>query len=539
MSEEFLQKYKKSQKVAKKKLRIALHKLDGLSNSATYDIVTEVFGEDLYLKAQELLNSQYKRTKFVKQSMQYVAPVELILNKTEVEVGKPKDVVHYVPLITSLSNLLMDKTLSKMMSKIGTNDRKTGSISDVMDGTLSRSSVFFKNNSDALPLILYSDALEIRNPLGAARGVYKVVQVFYTLGNIPMSQRSKVDRIQLLMVFREKLTKKYSYDVLYARLLEDLKKLETGVKIGAPEEKLLKAGLLMHAADNLESHLVGGFSASFSSGSICRFCHIQHEHLDYIHDYAGELTHEVWTIDEYNAIANSLETQSPESIVAYVDEEDTTADDEDSDDFTNDSFDDSDEDSELVEESDNVNKWGVERPFVLNVLRSFHCVTSLPPDLLHDHFEGVVAEDLLSIIRALVQKGWFSIEMYNDALIRYGWIGLDRLDKPQPVPSARGVKKLKGKACSLWVHMRNFPLILKKFIRDSNDDLLHLALKLHEVTERLTAVEFLEYEIQLVEESIIDYLNMRSAIRVDMPDIFGRPKPKHHFIRLELLHMVD
>ena len=139
-------------------------------------------------KAQELLNSQYKRTKFVKQSMQYVAPVELILNKTEVEVGKPKDVVHYVPLITSLSNLLMDKTLSKMMSKIGTNDRKTGSISDVMDGTLSRSSVFFKNNSDALPLILYSDALEIRNPLGAARGVYKVIQVFYTLGNIPMSQ---------------------------------------------------------------------------------------------------------------------------------------------------------------------------------------------------------------------------------------------------------------------------------------------------------------------------------------------------------------
>ena len=269
--------------------------------------------------------------------MQYVAPVELILNKTEVEVGKPKDVVHYVPLIKSLSNLLMDKTLSKMMSKIGTNDRKTGSISDVMDGSLARSSVFFKNNSDALPLILYSDALEIRNPLGAARGVYKVVQVFYTLGNIPMSQRSKVDRIQLLMVFREKLTKKYSYE---------------------------------HAADNLESHLVGGFSGSFSSGSICRFCHIQHEHLDdYIHEYAGEVTHGVWTIDEYNAIANSLELQSSESIVAYVDEEDTTADDEVSDDFTNESFDESDGDSELVEESENVNKWGVKRPCVLNVLR--------------------------------------------------------------------------------------------------------------------------------------------------------------------------
>ena len=65
---------------------------------------------------------------------------------------------------------------------------------------------------------------------------------------------------------------------------------------------------------------------------------------------------------------------------------------------------------------------------------------------------------------------------------------------------------------------------------DSEDEMLNIGLKLHEVTERIMATEFLEYEVQLLEESVVDYLEMRRSIRSQNPDSFNKPKPKHHFI---------
>ena len=143
-----------------------------------------------------------------------------------------------------------------------------------------------------------------------------------------------------------------------------------------------------------------------------------------------------------------------------------------------------------------------------------------------------MAEDLLGIIRALSKKGWFSLETYNNALKSFGWFSHEMLDKPQPVPLSSSIVKLKGKACSQWVHIRNWPLIVKRFILDKDDNVLALGLKLHEVTERITATEYLEYEIQLLDECVLDYLDMRKQVRSEIPNLFKRPKPKHHFIRL-------
>ena len=71
-----------------------------------------------------------------------------------------------------------------------------------------------------------------------------------------------------------------------------------------------------------------------------------------------------------------------------------------------------------------------------------------PLDLLHDMFEGVVAEDLLSIIRTLAFKGWFSIDSYNSALKDFKWFSYETSDIPQSVSTSRKSNKLKGKAVS-------------------------------------------------------------------------------------------
>ena len=53
-------------------------------------------------------------------------------------------------------------------------------------------------------------------------------------------------------------------------MIKDLLVLETGVTVFYPVKRVVKCGVLVYAADNLEAHAVGGFSQSFSSKDICR-----------------------------------------------------------------------------------------------------------------------------------------------------------------------------------------------------------------------------------------------------------------------------
>ena len=100
-----------------------------------------------------------------------------------------------------------------------------------------------------------------------------------------------------------------------------------------------------------------------------------------------------------------------------------------------------------------------------------------------------------------------------------------------PVSLSKKVTKLKGKAISHWVHMRNWPLIIRNIVKDQDDPVFNLGLKLHEIVERLTANEFLPYEIDLLEEKVIQYFELRKTLRVEYPNIMPNPKPKHHYLR--------
>ena len=83
--------------------------------------------------------------------------------------------------------------------------------------------------------------------------------------------------------------------------------------------------------------------------------------------------------------------------------------------------------------------------------------------------------------------------------------------------------------------LRNFPLIIRSFVLNDDDIVLDLALKLHEIVERLCAPEFFLYEVKILEEKVIDYLDLRQKIRDEFQDLMPNAKPKHHYIRKHLL----
>jgi hypothetical protein len=213
--------------------------------------------------------------------------------------------MHYVSVIESFKNLIQDSSFLAMEERNIVPELET--LGDVKDGELYKQNPFFMANPSAYTMMLYSDAIELVNPLGAGRGKHKVIQIFFSLCEISKHLRSKIDRIQLVAVFKEKLIKKYGFKKLYEQLVKDLKKLEEGVVVDFPVKRVVKCGVLIHPCDNLEAHTVGGFSQSFSSGFICRFCHIKHKDLlDNIHDY-GDHPHAKWTCMEYDRAALAAE----------------------------------------------------------------------------------------------------------------------------------------------------------------------------------------------------------------------------------------
>merc|ERR1712129_58897 len=191
----------------------------------------------------------------------------------------------------------------------------------------------------------------------------------------------------------------------------------------------------------------------------------------------------------------------------------------------------SSEEEEEEDDQDDLATFGLRNRSPLNQLKTFHACVNLPPDLMHDVLEGVVAQDLYGFIKVFVQNGVFSTEEYNRRLKRFGFLSYEAADRPQDVPIKSKALKLPGKACSLWVHIRNFPLIIQEFFEeDSEDDVLLLALKLVDITNRLTAVEFRNHEIEELEDRIIDYLDTRRTIFESYPNLMGSVKPKHHFL---------
>ena len=385
IAEEYLRNTRKSMESRKNLLRKSLIKIGSVTQEDIDKIVEEV-ENDAFLNAQVKLDFEYKRTKLTRENINYVGPMEIILNKEGVKSGERKDCLHYVPIHKTVLNVVTDPTFNKMTELKRPGRKSVGKLVDLKDGSVYKESAYFKANPGAYAAVLYSDAVELKNPLGAARGTYKVVQVFYTLADIAKSQRSQIDRLQLVMVFREKLLKKYSTQVIYGALIEDFKKLEVGIVVDFPMTRRIKCGLLCYSSDNLEASSVGGFSACFSSRDICRTCHIQYKDLEsHIHDF-DDTPHSSWSVEEYEKIVENLDKET--EVESLSDSEDV----EPGNLFTQ--FDDGhDQDSDSYSETESEgrgvrNSRGLKSRCPFNSLESFHCVTAMPPDILHDVFEG-------------------------------------------------------------------------------------------------------------------------------------------------------
>jgi hypothetical protein len=262
-----------------------------------------------------------------------------------------------------------------------------GHFYDMKDGSAWKSNRFFLDNPEALTGQLYSDAVELDNPLGASKGVHKALNVYFSLVDIPKALRSKTDNIFLVLSALEKdlkENKEENYKRFFKPLLDDLKQLELGVQIGG---KTVKMGLMCYSADNLEASVIGGFSQCYSSNDVCRICHQQYKDLQQISGISKEAP---WTREEYDS---SVKNMLP------------------------------------GERGD----FGLNTGCIFNELQAFHCVGQMPTDIMHDYCEKVAAFDVMSVLKVLVSSGLFTFDQYNQVMRDVKLGDYEAADRPKAV----------------------------------------------------------------------------------------------------------
>ena len=279
----------------------------------------------------------------------------------------------------------------------------------------------------------------------------------------------------------------------------------------------------------------------FSRGYFCRFCHIRHDQLsDCIHDYTCHGPHRYWTENEYDDIVrkfdqdsgDSNEAQSPVQIEAQLLNEEDTEDEESGNDEVENvvSDQDSEEDEEEDEETENTNdsNLGLKSKCVFNCLNNFHACKSLPPDCMHDFMEGIIPADLLSAIKILVKKKFFTEAGYNDGMRR---LSMGSSDRPEPVSIKPSVTKLKGKALSNLCHLRYFGIIIRNIVTNKKileEKVFKTMIWLARILERIMAPVLRTNEVDELENEIIEYLDIREELFEEYPDQMTNPKPKAH-----------
>lgn len=431
--------------------------------------ICEDHGVGRYLS---LFNSPAKLERFVKSDLKYVAPSEYVLGNSDN--GKP-ETLQYVSLQESLKCLLGFTEVLDAVHDVRAVDPTCRKLYDINDGT------FFRNHPlashiDTLSLILYMDEFTLTSPLRSQAKTYKIMATYFQVANLPAYKRSRLDSIHLISLCQSKHVKKYGMQSIYQWLLDDLHELDrSGLSIFLNGEKInIRCVILVCSADNLGAHQLGGYVDSFSANHPCRFCLVSKVDLQ-----AGKIGQPRTREDHDVQVENVINEPALSTV------------------------------------------YGVKSRSALGTAPYFHCVDTLPSDIAHDLFEGVVKDLLTSLLKHCVQQKYFTIDDLNSSLNEFRFAATDKSDKPSTIAVTCEIKQTITK---MWCLFRLLPLFIGDRV-PADSEVWQLYLMLRDVVDYVTARQMTCGHVEVLRELISDFIQERLRVYPDTP-----LKPKEHFM---------
>ncbi|XP_040078364.2 uncharacterized protein LOC120850082 [Ixodes scapularis] len=428
------------------------------------------------------VRSKHAREQFARNMFPFVSP-------DEVKVGDEGDTSQYVSIGKVLTNILQLKAAPELLidEHVPTlTDDGYKTYKDFRDGSAYERLRDVVTDASVMTLfvLLYMDEVEIANPLGAKRGVHKLTTVYFTLLNIHPRYRSRLRSVYLVILAKFKDVEKHGLCAILKPLLDDLKELSsTGLTAainGVPQN--VKVIVMAVCGDNLSQHKLGGFSACFSQGRVCRYCMVRSRDLRTV---TSEEHCQIRTRDSHNSHLAAVK----------------------------------------INPQVNCKLYGVVGPSPISQLTYFDVTMQMAPDVMHDLFEGALAFIIKHVTKGLMDEGTLSLEdLKRVETFPYGFN--DRKNRPEPLTAAfiQGGASLKGTASQKRCLFRLYPLIFGTSIPEGNRH-WNVLLQLHGIVDLVLSEEILEDWLAYLEVLVEDFIQ---AFTEMYPE--ARILPKIHYI---------
>ncbi|EEC05529.1 hypothetical protein IscW_ISCW024262, partial [Ixodes scapularis] len=142
---------------------------------------------------------------------------------------------HYVPIIQVLTNVLQVEDVGEEIIREAPNMPPQPEIlTGFRDGSLYReklSGLISNSSLDTIFLLLYTDEVEICNPLGAKRGTHKLCLVYFSILNLHPRHRSQLRQIHLVLIAKYADLQRLGASEILLPLLCDLTLLKEGLTL--------------------------------------------------------------------------------------------------------------------------------------------------------------------------------------------------------------------------------------------------------------------------------------------------------------------
>ncbi|XP_046608722.1 uncharacterized protein LOC124299511 [Neodiprion virginianus] len=473
-------------------------------------LIESIFSEDTLIRlhsADGPMRSRYMRRQQYTKLFEFVNPISYNLGLNQNNIQRK---YHYVSIEKTLKAFFDDTSVYEQYTERKNKEvTRSHVLTDIEDGSLFQTHPVFSSDPSSIQLIIYQDDMEIVNPLGSGKGVYKLTAYYYTLANLHPWSRSSVDPLQLILLCRETDVAYFGLPRVLKPLIDELKKLEDhGLEIRGQN---LKVNILVLLGDNLGTHTVSGFVENFSTAKyFCRYC---------------EESRDEW-FSRMNRVSagNSNNPQSDVESEASSSESEISC-------YTSSTEEEGSENDETQRVPRPVD-WLVNRPegvkgivadSQFNKLTHYHVVGATPPCLPHDILEGLGAHDAKLAVTYLSKKYKFTIESLNRKIASFSFVGDESRDRPSKIGERS--KTLGGQAVQNWVLIRFLPMLIGDAVTNKKDPVWRMVLLLIEILQMITSPKISSNILPDLHNQIQQYLHLR---KINFPSM--KLRPKHHFL---------
>lgn len=373
------------------------------------------------------------RDAFYKSHCRMIEPMEIVLGHRNVEKnGLVKHVCDKGQIIPLHSLLQLLVSMPEILHCVeNPHVREDDYMFDWCDGRFMENHPLFGVDKNALQLVLYTDDLEIVNPLGPSIKKHKITVFYVMLLNIPPEDRSRLSSIFLLAIAKSNDLKRHGFKRLLADFISTVNKLSsTGLDFDINgERRNMKGGLIAVIADTPAANLLGGFKEGVGfAHKPCRTCHVSHDELP------NKLTHSQCDIRTLNDHVQKCNLLFDQPLTRQAQKEWSK-------------------------------QWGLNGKSILLEINNFDVCKCLVQDPMHVLLEGALPNEVARFIYYSIElKGFFTLGWLNNELATFPYTYLEISDKPEPILKTHyfDAFKIKCKSASMLTLCTVLPFILCK-----------------------------------------------------------------------------